>query len=154
MVKRAGIMTDKALLSSFDKNITAFENGPGKNFQSLTQASYFTWQDGPFGTAGPDKNKSISYYDKGPIVGLLLDFCIRHNTNNQKSLDNVMQYLYKTFYMFQFFTLVPYEQNIKLKISKGIILYDIEWNQINQLPLNIFKSPKSIKKNMAKTPYY
>jgi len=98
MVRRSGIMSDKALLSSFDKNITAFENSPGKNFQSLTQASYFTWMDGPFGTAGPDKNKSISYYDKGPIVGLLLDFCIRHKTNNQKSLDDVMRYLYKTFY--------------------------------------------------------
>ncbi len=98
MVKRAGIMTNKALLNSFNSNITAFENGQGKNFQSLSQASYFTWQDGPFGTGGPDKNKTISYYDKGPIVGLLLDFCIRHKTNNQKSLDDVMRYLYKTFY--------------------------------------------------------
>jgi len=98
MVKRAGIMSEKALLTSFDNNITAFENGPGKSYQSLIQSSYFTWQDGPFGTAGPDKNKSISYYDKGPIVGLLLDFAIRHSTNNQKSLDDVMRLVYKEYY--------------------------------------------------------
>ena len=98
MVKRAGIMSEKALLQSFDNNITAFENGPGKYHQSLTQSSYFTWQDGPFGTAGPDKNKSISYYDKGPIVGLLLDFAIRHNTNNQKGLDDVMRLVYQEYY--------------------------------------------------------
>jgi predicted metalloprotease with PDZ domain len=125
MVKRAGIMTDKALLSSFDKNITAFENGPGKNFQSLTQASYFTWQDGPFGTAGPDKNKSISYYDKGPIVGLLLDFCIRHNTNNQKSLDNVMQYLYKTFYQTKKRGFTDAEFQMACELIAGTSLNDI-----------------------------
>jgi predicted metalloprotease with PDZ domain len=98
MVKRAGIMTEKALLESFDRNITTFENGPGKYHQSLTQSSYFTWQDGPFGTAGPDKNKSISYYEKGPVVGLLLDFAIRHKTNNQKSLDDVMRLVYREYY--------------------------------------------------------
>mgnify|MGYP000140169535 FL=1 len=98
LVKRAGVMSENALLESFNKNITTFENGPGKYHQSLTQASYFTWQDGPFGTAGPDKNKSISYYEKGPIVGLFLDFAIRHKTNNQKSLDDVMRLVYKEYY--------------------------------------------------------
>ena len=42
----------------------------------------------------------------------------------------------------------------KIKISKAILLYDIEWSQINQSPLNIFKLQKSINKNMEKTQYY
>jgi predicted metalloprotease with PDZ domain len=125
MVKRAGIMTDKALLSSFDKNINTFENGPGKNFQSLAQASYFTWQDGPFGTAGPVKNKSISYYEKGPIVGLLLDFCIRHNTNNQKSLDDVMRYLYKTFYQTKNRGFTDAEFQMACELVAGTSLNDV-----------------------------
>jgi len=125
MVKRSGIMTDKALLSSFNKNITTFENGPGKNFQSLTQASYFTWQDGPFGTAGPVKNKSISYYEKGPIVGLFLDFCIRHNTNNKKSLDDVMRYLYQTFYQIKNRGFTDAEFQMACELIAGTSLNDV-----------------------------
>jgi predicted metalloprotease with PDZ domain len=42
--------------------------------------------------------KTISYYDKGPIVGLLFDFAIRHETRNKKSLDDVMRRLYREYY--------------------------------------------------------
>ena len=63
------------------------------------QASYETWSDGPFGRTGDAVNKTISYYDKGPVVGLLLDFKIRHVTANRKSLDDVMRVLYKKYYL-------------------------------------------------------
>ncbi len=42
--------------------------------------------------------KTISYYDKGPVVGMLFDFAIRHATKNQRSLDDVMRRLYREFY--------------------------------------------------------
>ena len=58
------------------------------------QSSYYTWENGPFGIAG----KTISYYEKGPVVGLLLDFAIRNATQNKKSLDDVMRYLYRYYY--------------------------------------------------------
>jgi predicted metalloprotease with PDZ domain len=32
------------------------------------------------------------------VVGLLLDFAIRHKTNNQKSLDDVMRLVYREYY--------------------------------------------------------
>jgi predicted metalloprotease with PDZ domain len=40
----------------------------------------------------------VSYYDKGAILGLLLDLEIRKRSNNAKSLDDVMRYLYTEFY--------------------------------------------------------
>jgi predicted metalloprotease with PDZ domain len=49
-------------------------------FSSLSQSSYNTWNDGPFGTLREEKNKTISYYEKGPVVGLLLDLAIRNAT--------------------------------------------------------------------------
>ena len=55
-------------------------------------------KNGPFGSQGADAKKSISYYDKGPAVGLLLDFSIRHATENKKSLDDVMRFLYWQYY--------------------------------------------------------
>ncbi|MEZ5040127.1 MAG: M61 family peptidase [Saprospiraceae bacterium] len=98
IVKRAGLVDAETLLSHFEQNLNAFENNPGKLHQSLQQASYNTWRDGPFGTQGSEPGKSISYYDKGPLVGLLLDFEIRNATQNKKSLDDVMRKLYWTYY--------------------------------------------------------
>ncbi|HJS52968.1 MAG TPA: hypothetical protein VJ765_00450 [Chitinophagaceae bacterium] len=97
-VKRAGISTEAELLNAFRRNIAAFESKPGKLYQTLEQASYETWSDGPFGRTGDEVNKTISYYDKGPAVGLLFDFKIRQLTNNKKSLDDVMRLLYKEYY--------------------------------------------------------
>lgn len=101
IVRRAGISTDAELFNAFKGNILAFENKPGKRFQTLEQASYETWSDGPFGRTGDEVNRTISYYDKGPVVGLLFDFKIRQVTNNKKSLDDVMRFLYKEYYQKQ-----------------------------------------------------
>lgn len=98
LLRRAGLMSEYDLLASYRSSIMAYENKPGRLFQSVTQASYDTWSDGPFGRAGDDINKTISYYDKGPVLGMLLDFKIRHETKNKKTLDDVMRTLYKNFY--------------------------------------------------------
>ncbi len=98
IVKRAGLLDAQTLLSHFEQNLNAYENNPGRFHQSLKQASYHTWSDGPFGTKGNEPGKSISYYNKGPIVGLLLDFEIRNATQNKKSLDDVMRLLYWNYY--------------------------------------------------------
>lgn len=98
IVKRAGLINDKVLFKDFERNINTVENNEGRWHQSLAQASYNTWQDGPFGKQGNEKGKSISYYEKGPIIGLLLDFAIRNATQNKNSLDTVMQSLYWEYY--------------------------------------------------------
>lgn len=98
IVRRAGLCDEEMLLADFEGNINNHENNPGKAFQSLTEASFRTWSDGPFGNQGKDAGHSISYYDKGPIVGLLLDFEIRQATQNKQSLDVVMQQLYRKYY--------------------------------------------------------
>ena len=97
-VRKAGLINIESLLADFENNFNAFENDAGKKHQSLVQAGYETWSDGPFGKQGGDSDKSISYYDKGPIIALLLDFEIRHATQNRKSLDDVMRYLYWYYY--------------------------------------------------------
>jgi predicted metalloprotease with PDZ domain len=98
VLMRAGLITQEELLELLRKHMVAFENKPGRLFQTLAQASWETWSDGPFGRTNDDINKTISYYDKGPVVGLLLDFAIRHETANKKSLDDVMRALYTEYY--------------------------------------------------------
>lgn len=98
IVKRAGLISEQTLFANFEKSINGFEGSHGRLHQSLTQASYATWSEGPYGKQAADTNQSISYYDKGPAVGLLLDFTIRHATQNKKSLDDVMRFLYNEYY--------------------------------------------------------
>lgn len=101
MVRRAGICTEEEFFNAISKGITAHENNPGKAYQSLIESSFETWQDGPNGKSGSNPERSISYYVKGPIVGMLFDFGIRHATGNQRSLDDVMRYLYREYYQKQ-----------------------------------------------------
>jgi predicted metalloprotease with PDZ domain len=95
IIARAGLCEDEKLLGMLSDVITGFESRTGKNFQTLADASYNTWNDGPF---GGDRSKTVSVYEKGVIVALLLDMTIRKNTDGKKSLDDVMRALYTNYY--------------------------------------------------------
>ncbi|MBP6978830.1 MAG: M61 family metallopeptidase [Lentimicrobiaceae bacterium] len=99
IVRRAGLMSEEDLLTSLAGNIDSYENDPGRFSQSLSQASYITWSDGPFGQGSGGPDRSISCYDKGPLAGMILDLAIRHATGNEKSLDDVMRLLYRQYYL-------------------------------------------------------
>ncbi|MBS2098351.1 M61 family metallopeptidase [Carboxylicivirga linearis] len=95
LTRMADITSEEDLIRSFEHHINHVENNMGRFKQSLVQSSYNTWEDGPFGVEG----KTISYYQKGPLVGLLLDLSIRQATQNQQSLDDVMRFLYQHYYL-------------------------------------------------------
>lgn len=96
--KKAGIKDIDTFYKDLESHINSVENNPGRHFQSLLQSSYNTWRDGPFGNMGSEKGKTISYYNKGPIVGLFLDLQIRKLTDNKASLNDVMYTLYHKYY--------------------------------------------------------
>jgi predicted metalloprotease with PDZ domain len=98
LLRWAKLESSEDLLAGFQQTIKKYETSPGSSFQSVAQASYDTWSDGPFSRVGDEVNKTVSYYDKGPVMGMLLDFKIRHETKNKKSLNDVMRTLYYTFY--------------------------------------------------------
>lgn len=98
LMKRAGLLSDEEFYSSLASNINSYENDPGKQYQSLIQASYNTWSDGPFGSRDPANDRSISPYDKGAVAGLILDLTIRHATQYKRSIDDVMRMLYRKYY--------------------------------------------------------
>jgi len=97
MLARSGLMTQQELLDALSRTIAACENNPGRLFQSVTASSRETWTQGPFGRGGGVR-KTISYYDKGAALGLLLDLRIRGATKNRRSLDTVMRTLYGRYY--------------------------------------------------------
>src|SRR6266849_4884774 len=97
MVRRAGLVSDRVYLDNLAQQIQSFQNTPGRHVMSAEEASFDSW----IKFYRPDENSvnsQISYYDKGELLGLLLDLEIRRRTNNAKSLDDVMRYLYHEFY--------------------------------------------------------
>jgi predicted metalloprotease with PDZ domain len=98
MLRRAGLTTNEEMLKAIGDTIASYENKTGRLFQSATQSSFDSWSQGPFGGRGPGLIKSISYYDKGAVLGALLDFAIRHESKNRESLDSVMRTLYTRYY--------------------------------------------------------
>ncbi len=97
VLNRAGLLGRDEVLERFRSSIARFENSPGRLFQSATQSSFDTWIRF-FNRGGNAANTTISYYDKGAALGLLLDLKIRNETGNRKSLDDVMRTLYREFY--------------------------------------------------------
>ena len=94
---RAGLVSERLYLDQLAKRIQAFQETPGRLEMSAEEASFDSW----IKLYRPDENSinsSISYYDKGEILGLLLDLDIRRRTHNARSLDDVMRYLYTEFY--------------------------------------------------------
>jgi predicted metalloprotease with PDZ domain len=69
------------------------ENSAGRKVGSVAQASYNTWEEPFFGS-----DRTISYYDLGAILTMLLDLKIRHETGGRRCLDEVMKALYQKFY--------------------------------------------------------
>jgi predicted metalloprotease with PDZ domain len=97
MVRRAGLISDQLYLDHLAHQIQGFQETPGRQVMSAEEASFDSW----IKFYRPDENavnSQISYYDKGELLGFLLDLMIRERTNNAKSLDDVMRYLFTEFY--------------------------------------------------------
>lgn len=97
LVRRAGLMTDKDYLNLMASAVSALQNTPGRLEVSIEEASFDAW----IKYYRPDENtinSTISYYDKGGIVGALLDLEIRKRSGFARSLDDVMRYLNAEFY--------------------------------------------------------
>ena len=97
MVRRAGLNSERGYLDALAKTIQDFQDTPGRLEMSAEEASFNSW----IKEYRPDENSvnsAISYYDKGELLGLLLDLEIRRRTNNAKTLDDVMRALYANFF--------------------------------------------------------
>ena len=97
ILNRAGIYSREEVLRELRNSIAGFENIPGKKYQSAAQASFDAWIYF-LNRSENALNTTISYYDKGCAIGMLLDLAIRHETGNRKSLDDVMRSLYQVYY--------------------------------------------------------
>jgi predicted metalloprotease with PDZ domain len=93
ILRRAGLISPARYLEKLALSIARLQALPGRRHQSLDESSFDTW----IRFYRPDENtpnSQISYYQKGALVGLLLDLAIRERTGNARSLDDVMRALW------------------------------------------------------------
>jgi predicted metalloprotease with PDZ domain len=95
-VVRAGLVTPQQYLDGIARLITEFEKAPGRTERSIEDTSWDTWLLGNKVIRQDNNlaNTAYSYYNGGQIMGHILEFAIRQDTNNQKSLDDWMRLLY------------------------------------------------------------
>jgi predicted metalloprotease with PDZ domain len=90
-LKRSGVWSLKDFYDDLAREINTLQTAPGRKLMSVELSSWDTWNRGDNAS-----NTSIDYYNKGQLIGNLLDLEIRHRTNNQRSLTDVFLYLFKT----------------------------------------------------------
>ncbi|HKS80627.1 MAG TPA: PDZ domain-containing protein [Candidatus Acidoferrales bacterium] len=88
---RTGIWSKDEFYQDLAQQIQFLQSRPARLWQSVEESSLDTWFDKYDAYAAPDR--SISYYNKGQILGVLLDIAIREATDNHKSLDDVLRRL-------------------------------------------------------------
>ena len=96
-LRRAGLISEKEFLATKAREIQTLQNTPGRMVMSAEESSFDTWikyyrQD------ENSINSQVDYYNKGSILGLLLDLEIRKRSAGTKSLDDVMRYLFTEFF--------------------------------------------------------
>ena len=96
-VGRAGLVTPQRYLDTIAKLITKFESEPGRKERSIEDTSFDTWFSRDTKLDNNQANIQYSYYDGGQLLGHLLDFAIRQNTGNKKTLDDWMRLLYQRY---------------------------------------------------------
>jgi predicted metalloprotease with PDZ domain len=97
IVHRTGLYPTENYLSELAGDINYVVNQPGNKIQPLSQTSFDAW----IKLYRPNENTvntTISYYNKGAVMALLLDLEIINDSKGKYSLDDVMKYMYDTYY--------------------------------------------------------
>lgn len=90
---RAGFNDANTFVNDLAGGVAVVLNTPGSKYQSASASSYDAWIIG-YRPNENSKNNSISYYNKGEVIGILMDLEIINATKGAKSLDDVMKAMY------------------------------------------------------------
>lgn len=97
MLRRTNVYTPEKYLEVLCEDIAAVENQPGSRMQPVSEASFDAWIK-YYRPNENSKNTGISYYNKGALLGMILDLEILNATKGEKRLDDVMKAMYEEYY--------------------------------------------------------
>jgi len=94
LLRRAGLIDEARYLKAVAKTVTSVQGMPGRQVQSVAQASFDAWVKYYRGDENTP-NATISYYTKGSLVALALDLSLRgEGSRRGATLDAVMRGLW------------------------------------------------------------
>jgi len=92
---RMGVIDESRWLRLLARSIREFEERPAHMRQSAEESSVDAWLEKYPDYRLPDR--SISYYNKGELLGILLDLAVRDATHGQKSMRDVLQWMNRNY---------------------------------------------------------
>jgi len=94
-LERSGIWPKERFYADLAAQISELDSRPARQWQSVEESSLDAWLEKY--EESRQQERSISYYNKGQIVGEMLDLLIRSATDGHKSLDAVMTRMNETY---------------------------------------------------------
>jgi predicted metalloprotease with PDZ domain len=88
---RAGLIDEKLYLKRLGDEITELERRPAHLTQSAEESSLDCWLEGNAYYREPER--SVSYYNKGELLGIMLDLAVRDASHGQDSLREILQWM-------------------------------------------------------------
>jgi predicted metalloprotease with PDZ domain len=94
---RAGLTDERQYLEHLSDEITELERRPAHLTQTAEESSLDAWLEGDAYYRRPER--SISYYNKGELLGVMLDLALREASRGQGSLRELFQWMNQNFAM-------------------------------------------------------
>lgn len=98
ILRRTDFLPETSYLQALVNDINAVENRYGSRIQSADEASFDAWIK-YYRPNENSANTTVSYYNKGALLGMLLDLKIIAATEGRKRLDDVLKTAYEKFYL-------------------------------------------------------
>lgn len=92
---RSGLIVPEEFYAHLAAEVGQLRSRPARNLQSAEESGREAWLEKYPDYSRPER--SISYYNKGELLGYLLDLGIRHASDDRFSLDDVMRQLNRDF---------------------------------------------------------
>ncbi|HEX7898051.1 MAG TPA: PDZ domain-containing protein [Planctomycetota bacterium] len=86
---RAGLWSEEQYLAHLAQEVETLQNNPDRKVTSIEKAGEVVWdrKDWP----------RVDYYNKGELLGLLMDLRLRAESAGEKTFDDVMRHLYDAY---------------------------------------------------------
>ena len=88
---RGGLLDERQFEREVASGIAELEGRPAHSTQSAEESSLDAWLEGNPYYRGPER--SISYYNKGELLGIMLDLAVREVSQGHASLREVFQWM-------------------------------------------------------------
>ena len=124
ITRRTGFYSPGKYLDLVSSTINTIENAAGNKVQSASESSFDAWIK-YYKRNENSTNSTVSYYDKGALIALVIDMEIMNQSKGSKNLDDLMKYMYDEYYtkLNRGFTDEEFQKGVEKLTGKSMDLF-------------------------------